>query len=107
MPTGAAAFSENAGMTSAALDFPASAPPASRPWPSLAQQFAALGEAFSVPVAVSPLPDAVRSDIISHLCDIAIRLKRKITWDPKTETIVNDPQATRMCSRPMRAPWTL
>ncbi|HOI66003.1 MAG TPA: hypothetical protein PLD03_05295, partial [Thiomonas arsenitoxydans] len=46
-------------MTSAALDFPAPAPPASRPWPPLAQQFAALGDAFSVPVAVSPLPDPV------------------------------------------------
>ena len=56
---------------------------------------------------VSPLPDAVRSDIISQLCDIAIRLKRKITWDPKTETIVDDPEATKLCSRPMRAPWTL
>ena len=32
---------------------------------------------------VSPLADAVRSDIISHLCDIAVRLKRKITWDPQ------------------------
>lgn len=59
IPTGAAAFSENAGMTSAALDFPASALPASRSWPPLAQQFAALGDAFSVPVAVSPLPDPV------------------------------------------------
>ena len=57
--------------------------------------------------AVSPLPDAVRSDIISQLCDIAIRLKRKITWDPKTETIIDDSEATKLCSRPMRAPWTL
>ena len=32
---------------------------------------------------VSPLADAVRSDTISQLCDIAVRLKRKITWDPK------------------------
>ena len=46
-------------MTSAALDTPASAPAASRVWPSLQQHFAALGEAFSVPVAVSPLPDPV------------------------------------------------
>ncbi|MDY0330301.1 MAG: YdiU family protein [Thiomonas sp.] len=46
-------------MTSAALDTPASAPAASRAWPPLAQHFAALGEAFSVPVAVSALPDPV------------------------------------------------
>ena len=34
---------------------------------------------------VSPLTDAVRTDLISHMCDIAVRLDRKITWDPKTE----------------------
>ena len=56
---------------------------------------------------VSPLPDAVRSDIISHLCNIAIRLKRKITWDPKQEVIVGDEEAQKMTKRPMRAPWTL
>jgi hypothetical protein len=56
--------------------------------------------------AVSTLEDAVRSDIISHMCNIAIRTKRKITWDPKREMIVDDPEATRMLSRPMRAPWT-
>ena len=38
----------------------------------------------------------MRSDIISHLCDIAVRLKRKITWDPKTETIVGDAEAAKM-----------
>jgi hypothetical protein len=57
--------------------------------------------------AVSPLPDAVRSDIISQLCNIAVRLKRKVTWDPKTESIVDDAEAAKMCARPMRAPWTL
>ena len=57
--------------------------------------------------AVSPIDHAVRSDIISHLCDIAIRTKRKITWDPKKEVIVNDANASRLLSRPMRAPWTL
>ncbi len=57
--------------------------------------------------AVSPLADAVRSDIISHLCDIAIRLKRKVTWDPQKEQIVADAEATKLLSRPMRAPWTI
>jgi glucose-fructose oxidoreductase len=57
--------------------------------------------------AVSPLADAVRSDIISQLSDIAIRLKRKVTWDPKQEAIVGDAEATAMCYRAMRAPWTL
>jgi predicted dehydrogenase len=55
----------------------------------------------------SPLADAVRSDILSHLCDIAVRLKRKITWDPKTATIVGDDEAAKRMHRDMRAPWTL
>ena len=57
--------------------------------------------------AVSPLDHAVRSDIISQLCDIAVRTKRKITWDPKKETIVGDDEAAKMMHRDMRAPWTL
>lgn len=56
---------------------------------------------------VSNLADAVRSDIISQLCDIAVRTKRKITWDPKKELIVGDDEAAKMIHRPMREPWTL
>jgi glucose-fructose oxidoreductase len=57
--------------------------------------------------AVSPIGDSVRSDIISHLCDIAVRTGRKITWDPKKEVIVGDAEASKMIHRPMRSPWTL
>lgn len=57
---------------------------------------------------VSTLVDAVRSDNLSQLCDIAIRLKRPVTWDPKTETIVgDDAEAKKMLHRDLRAPWTL
>ncbi len=52
---------------------------------------------------VSPVDHAVRSDTISLLCDLAVRLERKITWDPKTCQIVGDP----LMHREMRAPWTL
>ena len=58
------------------------------------------------PVA-SPVDQAARSDILSHLCNIAVRTGRKITWDPKTETILDDAEAARMMRRPMRKPWTL
>ncbi len=34
-------------------------------------------------LAVSTLEDAVRSDIISHMCDIAVRTGHKITGDPR------------------------
>ncbi len=57
--------------------------------------------------AVSPLADAVRSDVISHMCDIAIRLKRKVTWDPSREQILGDAEATKLTSRPMRGPWKI
>ncbi|MBU4399582.1 MAG: Gfo/Idh/MocA family oxidoreductase [Planctomycetes bacterium] len=56
---------------------------------------------------VSPLDQAVRSDVISQLCDIAVRTKRKITWDSKTTTVVGDAEAAKMTHRDMRAPWTL
>jgi predicted dehydrogenase len=56
---------------------------------------------------VSPLADAVRSDLLSHMCDIAVRLDRKLTWDPKKEEIAGDSEASRMLHRLMRSPWTL
>ena len=46
--------------------------------------------------AIAPVGDSVRSDIITHLCDIAVRTGRKITWDPKKETIVGDEEAARL-----------
>ena len=56
---------------------------------------------------VSTIEHAVRSDVISHICDIAVRTGRKITWDPKKEDIVGDPEASKMLHREMRPPWTL
>ena len=48
-----------------------------------------------------------RVSTVCHLANIAIKLGRKIHWDPKSEEFVNDPQATAMMQRPMRAPWSL
>ena len=56
---------------------------------------------------VSTLVDAVRSDNISQVCDIAVRLKRKITWDPAKQTIVGDEEAAQRMHRDMQAPWTI
>ncbi|MDR0870359.1 MAG: Gfo/Idh/MocA family oxidoreductase [Planctomycetaceae bacterium] len=39
--------------------------------------------------AVSHLTDAVRSDNISQLCDIAIRTKSVVKWDPKAKQLVD------------------
>ena len=56
---------------------------------------------------ICPIETAVRSDTICHLDDIAIRLGRKLRWDPEREEFVDDDQANRMLSRPMRSPWQL
>ena len=56
---------------------------------------------------VSDIDSATQSDFMSHLSDIAIRLRRKIKWDPATETIIGDEQATRMTRRAMREPWSI
>lgn len=57
---------------------------------------------------VATLRDAVRSDVISQLCDIAIRTKSVVKWDPKKLALVDPtPEQTKMLDRPLRAPWTL
>ncbi len=56
---------------------------------------------------ISPIDDAVYSDIVSHLADIAIRLKRKVKWDPVKEQVVDDDEATRMLTRSLRDPWRI
>ena len=56
---------------------------------------------------VNPFESAVRSDTISHMSDIAIRLGRKITWDPEKELIIGDAEAAKKLDRPMRRPWTM
>ena len=59
-------------------------------------------------VPVSSLRDAVRSDNISQLCDIAVRTKSTVQWDPITMQLI-DPTAaqTALLDRPLRTPWTL
>ena len=57
--------------------------------------------------AASPAKIAQRSVSVGHLGLIAIRLGRKLKWDPKKELFVNDSEADRLLSRPMRSPWHL
>ena len=56
---------------------------------------------------ICPIDVAVRSDTVCHLTDICTRLGRPLRWDPEKEDFVNDPQASRMLTRPMRSPWHL
>ncbi|MBM3474993.1 MAG: Gfo/Idh/MocA family oxidoreductase [Armatimonadetes bacterium] len=47
------------------------------------------------------------SVIVCHLENIAIRLGRKLEWDPVNHRFVNHEGANRWLSRPYRAPWHL
>lgn len=54
-----------------------------------------------------PLDEAIISDCISHMGNIAIRTGRKITWDPLKGEVKNDPEANNWFLRDMREPYTL
>jgi predicted dehydrogenase len=48
-----------------------------------------------------------RSATVCHLGNIAVRLGRKIKWDPSAEQIVGDAEAAKWVDRPKRAPYTI
>ena len=54
---------------------------------------------------IAPVEVAHRSITIAHLGNIAMKLGKDLVWDPKTERILNMPEANEMQSRPMREPW--
>jgi predicted dehydrogenase len=56
---------------------------------------------------IANIESAVHGEMVNQQADIALRLGRKVRWDPVREEFIGDPQATRMMSRPMRSPWRL
>jgi predicted dehydrogenase len=44
---------------------------------------------------------------ILHLGNLAVRLGRKVRWDPATESVLGDDEANRWVNPPLRAPWHL
>lgn len=54
---------------------------------------------------VAPVDVAHRSIAIGHLGVIAIKLERKLFWDPQKEDFMGDPGATHLLSRQMRGEW--
>ena len=56
---------------------------------------------------ITPAGVAHHAIMVGHLGLIAMKLGRKVHWDPKNERFINDPDADRLLSRPMRSPWHL
>jgi len=56
---------------------------------------------------VAPAEVGHRSASVCHLGNIALRLGRRLRWDPDRERFVNDPEADRWLARAYRAPWRI
>ena len=54
-----------------------------------------------------PVDIGHRVSTVCHLANIAVKLGRKLKWDPGAERFPDNDEANAMLSRPMRAPWTL
>ena len=53
----------------------------------------------------APVEIAHRTITVAHLGNIAMLTGRKIRWDPASEEIVGDEEASRLLGRPKREPW--
>ncbi|MEP7267258.1 MAG: Gfo/Idh/MocA family oxidoreductase [Saprospiraceae bacterium] len=56
---------------------------------------------------IAPVDEAHRSCSACLLHHIAMKLNRKIRWNPEKEEFINDPEATAMLSRPQRKPYNI
>ena len=56
---------------------------------------------------IAPPEISHRSIMIGYLGAMAIKLGRKLRWDPVKEEFINDSEANRLLSQPMRSPWHL
>ena len=56
---------------------------------------------------ITPVETAHHSAIPGHLGIISMFVGRKIKWDPATEKIIGDDEATKLLTRDFRKPWGL
>jgi len=54
---------------------------------------------------ICPLDEAIISDTISHMGDIAIRTKTQVTWNPRKGKVTNNREGNRLYVRNMRDPY--
>ena len=56
---------------------------------------------------IAPVEVGHRSASICHLANIAMKLGRKLRWDPDAECFIGNDQANRLLSKPLRSPWRM
>ena len=56
---------------------------------------------------VSPVEAGQAASTLGNVSDIALRLGRKLTWDPTRDMFVGDDDANAMLTRASRSPWTV
>jgi predicted dehydrogenase len=56
---------------------------------------------------IAPVEVAHRACSACLIHHMAMKLKRKLVWDPAKERFTNDPEANAMLSRPQRSPYTI
>ncbi len=54
---------------------------------------------------MAPVEVGHHTATMCHLANIAMKLKRKLRWDPDKEQFLNDDEANRMLIPSMRSPW--
>jgi predicted dehydrogenase len=56
---------------------------------------------------IEPVEVGHRTASLCHIGNIAMKLRRKLRWDPGQEQFIDDDEANSMLDRPMREPWVL
>jgi predicted dehydrogenase len=56
---------------------------------------------------VSPVEAGQAASTLGNVADIALRLRRRLRWDPAQDIFVGDDEADRMRSRAARSPWSI
>lgn len=56
---------------------------------------------------VSPIEAGQAASTLGNVADIALRLGRKLKWDPAQNRFVGDDEANAMLARAHRSPWTV
>ncbi len=55
---------------------------------------------------ISDIEEIHRSTTMSLLGMLSLKLGRSVQWDGERETVIGDPEATRMLAREYRKPWS-